>query len=131
MAGRSPAIPTRIPLSPFWPSPGGLPTTSSTRPRKETSDMGSTRREVLYQIALSVGAGAVPVSAQQGAAPHDDDKTPPAASRSIKVFNQHEFKTLQALSNWIIPPDERSKGGIQAGTAEFIDVMAASDEKLK
>jgi len=88
--------------------------------------MPSTRREVLYQIALA------PLAAQQ----HPAHKTPPPsrpASRPAgrRAFNEHEFKTLQSLSNWIIPPDERSKGGIEAGAAEFIDVIATEDEKLR
>src|SRR5712692_3413578 len=88
--------------------------------------MSSTRREVLYQIAVSVAA---PLGAQQH--PAHKAATPASKLASRKVFTEHEFKTLQALSNWIIPPDERSKGGIEAGTAEFIDVIAANDQKLQ
>jgi gluconate 2-dehydrogenase gamma chain len=92
--------------------------------------MATTRREALYQIALSVTAGA----ASPGLAAAQHNHKPPAPSASAdsrKVFNEHEFKTLQSLSNWIIPPDERSKGGIEAGTAEFIEVIAAADPKLQ
>ena len=85
--------------------------------------MSSTRREVLYQIALA------PLAAQQH--PAHKSAPPSAKPTARKAFNEHEFKTLQNLSNWIIPPDERSKGGIEAGAAEFIDVMAAADEKLR
>ncbi len=96
--------------------------------------MPTTRREVLYQIAASVTAGAVPAAAvaQQGATGHTEHKPalPASAPTGRKVFNEHEFKTLRNLSNWIIPPDERSKGGIEAGTAEFIEVIAATDPKL-
>lgn len=48
-----------------------------------------------------------------------------------KYFNEHEFKTLQVLSDWIIPPDEKSKGGIAGGAAELIDLMANSNEELR
>ena len=88
--------------------------------------MSATRREVLYQIAASVAA---PLGAQQH--PAHKAATPAAKPAARKVFTEHEFKTLKALSNWIMPPDERSKGGIEAGTAEFIHVMAASDQKLQ
>jgi hypothetical protein len=98
--------------------------------------MSSTRREVLYQIAASVTAGAAaPLAAQQPAAPaHPVHKAPvkaPSGPHRRRVFTDHEFRTLQVLSDWIIPPDERSKGGIEAGTAEFIDVIAASDSDLQ
>lgn len=88
--------------------------------------MPATRREVLYQIALSVAAPGLaaqqhPLHKPAGAA------APPAGRR---VFTEREFKTLQALSDWIIPPDERSVGGMAAGTAEFIDLMAGVDPKL-
>jgi gluconate 2-dehydrogenase gamma chain len=96
--------------------------------------MSSTRREVLYQIAASVTAGAAaPLAAQQAPA-HAAHKAPvkaPSGPHRRRVFTDHEFRTLQGLSDWIIPPDERSKGGIEAGTAEFIDVIAASDPGLQ
>ena len=90
--------------------------------------MASTRRELLYQIAAATAGAATPLAAQQ----HPAHKAAADATRPAvhKVFNEHEFKTLQVLSNWIIPPDEKSKGGIEAGTAEFIDVMAATEPKL-
>lgn len=87
--------------------------------------MATTRRELLVQIAASVTAG--------GAAAQQHPAHPPAAipkPGARKVLNDHEFKTIQALSQWIIPPDEKSKGGIEAGTAEFIDVMSAAEPKL-
>ncbi len=94
--------------------------------------MASTRRELLYQIAAATAGAATPVSAQARARQHPPHKTGADASRpgTRKVFNDREFKTLQVLSNWIIPPDEKSKGGIEAGAAEFIDVMAAAEPKL-
>ena len=96
--------------------------------------MSSTRREVLYQIAASVTAGAAATLAAQQAPVHAAHKAPvkaPSGPHRRRVFTDHEFRTLQVLSDWVIPPDERSKGGIEAGTAEFIDVIAASDSSLQ
>lgn len=101
--------------------------------------MPTTRREMLYQIALGAAGVAAPAAAQPAPAPQQDSATAHAAHATAaparpggrKVFTQHEFRTLQVLSDWIIPPDERSKGGIEAGTAEFIDVIAASDQSLQ
>lgn len=86
--------------------------------------MSTTRREAFYQIALA------PLAAAQRHPAHAPTAkaTGPHKRRS---FTEHEFRTLQTLSNWILPPDERSKGGIEAGTAEFIDAMADSDQKLQ
>ncbi|MBI3667744.1 MAG: gluconate 2-dehydrogenase subunit 3 family protein [Acidobacteria bacterium] len=96
--------------------------------------MSTTRREALYQIALTVTTGAArPQLAGKEHAAHHAAAGPakPAADFKRRYFNEHEFKTLQALSQWIIPRDEHSGGGIEAGTAEFIDFMAATDEKLQ
>ena len=96
------------------------------------------RREMLKRAGLTAaGAGFVPASAlAQQAQPHEhrhkaQDEPKPSGPYERKYFNEHEFKTLQALSDWIIPPDEKSQGGIAGGTAELIDLMAGSDEELQ
>ncbi len=38
-----------------------------------------------------------------------------------KILNEHEWKTVHALSDLIIPADERSGSATQAGVPEFID----------
>ena len=87
--------------------------------------MATTRREVLYQIAMA------PLVAAAQQHPAHQAAIKAAAPHKRRYFNDHEFETLRVLSDWIIPPDDRSPGGIAAGTAEFIDVMAAADDKLK
>ena len=96
------------------------------------------RREMLKRAGLTAaGAGFVPASAlAQQAPPHEHRhkaQGEPKASGPYerKYFNEHEFKTLQALSEWIIPADEKSQGGIAGGTAELIDLMAGSEEELQ
>ena len=93
--------------------------------------MPTTRREALYQIALTVTAAASPQLVAQQHPAHLAPALVPPAPFKRRYFNEQEFRTLQALSQWIIPPDERSGGGIEAGTAEFIDFMAATDPKLQ
>jgi len=91
--------------------------------------MATTRREALVQIALT------PLAAAQQAPSHPAHK--PAAAKTTagphkrRFFTDHEFKTLQTLSELISPPDEKSAGGVAAGTAEFIDVIAADDKNLQ
>ena len=96
------------------------------------------RREMLKRTGLTAaGAGFVPASALAQQAPahehqHKAQGEPkPAGPYERKYFNEHEFQTLRALSDWIIPPDEKSQGGIAGGTAELIDLMAGSDEELQ
>ncbi len=44
-----------------------------------------------------------------------------AAPYQPKVFNPHEWKTVHALCDLIIPADERSESATTAGVPEFID----------
>jgi len=40
-----------------------------------------------------------------------------------QFFTEHEMKTVSALSEMVIPPDERSGGAIEANVPEFIEFM--------
>jgi hypothetical protein len=42
-----------------------------------------------------------------------------------KYFSEHQYKTVQALCQAIIPADERSGGAIEAGAPEFIDLLTS------
>jgi len=44
-----------------------------------------------------------------------------AATYQPKVFNDHQWETIKALSDIIIPADERSGSATQAGVPAFID----------
>lgn len=48
-----------------------------------------------------------------------------------KAFNEHEYKTLQRLSDLIIPADEHSPGALVAGAADWIDFMASNSPELR
>lgn len=47
------------------------------------------------------------------------------------LLNAHEFKTVRQLADLIIPPLAEEPGGAGAGAAEFIDLLAANNEKLR
>src|SRR5580704_9115956 len=49
---------------------------------------------------------------------------------ALKAFNAHEFKTLERLSDLIVPADEHSPGALAAHAAEWIDYMAGSCPEL-
>ncbi len=68
---------------------------------------------------LAEKAGAVPDASSSRAAVGQA----PVASAAYqpKALNPHEWKTIQVLSNLIIPADERSGSATQAGVPEFID----------
>ena len=47
-----------------------------------------------------------------------------------KCFTRHNFQTLKALADIIIPADERSAGASEAGAPEFIDFLSSRNPDL-
>jgi hypothetical protein len=93
------------------------------------------RRELLRNIGLSVTlstAGLNAVSAE--AAQHVHHAA--AAEKSLKgsykpkCFNPHEYQTLTRLADLIVPADGKSKGALDAGAPEFIDLLSANNAEL-
>lgn len=52
----------------------------------------------------------------------------PGISYAPRFFNQHEYTTLQALCQAIIPSDDRWGGALEAGAPEFIDLLTSENE---
>jgi gluconate 2-dehydrogenase gamma chain len=83
-------------------------------------------RRGLFQILSSVPAAAIAgaglAQAQTHEHAHGDAATPPAQAPFVRrVFNDHQWKTVQALSDLVIPADDRSASATQAGVPESID----------
>ena len=47
-----------------------------------------------------------------------------------KAFTPHEYATLRRLAELIVPPDEHSKGALDAGAPEFIDLLCSNNDEL-
>jgi hypothetical protein len=52
---------------------------------------------------------------------NSDDAEPKTVADTPRTFNPHQRATLAALSDWIIPEDERSVSASEAGVVEFLD----------
>jgi Gluconate 2-dehydrogenase subunit 3 len=93
--------------------------------KKRTTNGGTAikRRDMLKVFSALPAAALVPlgtaVAASQRSAGSASAKA--ASSYQRKVFNDHEWETIKALSDLIIPADERSSSATQAGVPEFID----------
>jgi hypothetical protein len=48
-----------------------------------------------------------------------------------KYFSAHAYKTLQSLCETIIPADADSKGAIEAGAPEFIDLITSENKEYQ
>jgi len=61
------------------------------------------------------------------------EKTSAAGGYTPKFFSPHQYKTLQALCETIIPAEGDSGGAIEAGAPEFIDLLTSEnpDYQLK
>jgi gluconate 2-dehydrogenase gamma chain len=48
-----------------------------------------------------------------------------------KYFSAHQYETLTALCDAILPKDEKSGGAVEAGAPEFIDLLTSENEKYQ
>jgi len=84
--------------------------------------MSKVTRRTLVQIS------ALPLAAQ---AQHDHGPAPQAAaSARTRFFTDHEFQTLRALCDLIIPADEVSPAASTAGAAEYIELLASNNARI-
>jgi gluconate 2-dehydrogenase gamma chain len=82
------------------------------------------RREILKFITAMPGAAlisAAPLATAAAAAAEQSTFPPSPVVYQPKVFNPHEWKTLEVLCDLIIPADQNSGGAVQAAVPTFID----------
>jgi Gluconate 2-dehydrogenase subunit 3 len=89
------------------------------------------RRVILKSLAIGAVAGSVlrviPLQAAEYAHHLIGDEKSTAAAYAPKFFDAHQYKTLQALCETIIPADGESGGAIEAGAPEFIDLLTSEN----
>jgi gluconate 2-dehydrogenase gamma chain len=89
------------------------------------------RRDVLRNVALAVAAGGmIPAAAQHVHEMAAEEKSTTGGVYKPKAFNDHEYKTISRLCDLIFPPDEHSKGAVDAGAPEFIDLLSSANEEM-
>ena len=95
------------------------------------------RRDLIKSLSLTAAAGSmlrvVPFADAEKA--HRMVSAHKAASPSReyapKFFPERQYKTLQALCQAIIPPDQESGGAVEAGAPEFIDLLSSENKDLQ
>ena len=96
-----------------------------------------TRREALKSFTMGGATGAVVTAIPSNAAHRAQENSKrgkaadPGGTYATKFFSVHQYKTLQALCQAILPPDERSGGAIEAGATEFIDLLTSENEEYQ
>ena len=96
--------------------------------------MSISRRDILKSLTMTAVAGSVlrviPLQAAEYA--HRMVSAEKAAAKTgaytPKFFSAHDYKTLQALCQTIIPPDGETGGAIEAGAPEFIDLITSENK---
>jgi len=97
--------------------------------------MTISRRDILKTLTLTAVGGSVlrviPLEAAEYA--HRMVQAEKAASEAYtpKFFSARAYKTLQSLCNTIIPTDSESKGAIEAGAPEFIDLLTSENAEYQ
>jgi hypothetical protein len=96
-----------------------------------------TRRNVLKTLSMGAVAGSVlhviPVEAAEYA--HSMIEAERANAKgggyAPKYFKKHQYATLKALCETILPADADSGGAIEAGAPEFIDLLTSENESYQ
>jgi gluconate 2-dehydrogenase gamma chain len=90
-----------------------------------------TRRAILKSLTLTAAAGsvlrAIPLQAAEYAHHLIGDERSTGPAYAPKFFDPHQYKTLQALCDTIIPADGDSGGATEAGAPEFIDLLTSEN----
>lgn len=93
------------------------------------------RRDVLKSLTIGAAATSVlrVIPAQAAEYAHQMIAAEKAATNAYapKFFNAHDYKTLQALCQTIIPADSDSGGAIEAGAPEFIDLLTSENTEYQ
>jgi hypothetical protein len=55
----------------------------------------------------------------------------PGGSYAPKAFSTHEYRTLERLTDLIIPVENGNPGALAAGAAAWIDTIASENDRLK
>ena len=97
--------------------------------------MSISRRDVLKSLAMGAAATSVlrTIPAQAAEYAHRMVAAEKAATQvyAPKFFPAHQYKTLQALCQTIIPADSDSGGAVEAGAPEFIDLLTSENAEYQ
>lgn len=97
--------------------------------------MTISRRDILKSLTTTAVGGSVlrviPLEAAEYAHGLVNAEKATNETYTPKFFSAHAYKTLQNLCNTIIPPDDESKGAIEAAAPEFIDLLTSENSEYQ
>src|SRR5882672_7570353 len=89
-----------------------------------------TRRDWLALAGASYLAGALDLEAAQHVHNAVSGAKKPGEPYRPKFLQAHEYEALRILADMIVPADQESKGALDAGAPEFIDLLCSQNEEL-
>jgi gluconate 2-dehydrogenase subunit 3-like protein len=95
------------------------------------------RRDVLRTLAMGAVGGSVLQLIPLQAAEQVHHMVKQEKGRAVsgkyrpKFFSAHQYATLGALCDAILPADDQSAGAVQAGAPEFIDLLTSENKKYQ
>jgi gluconate 2-dehydrogenase gamma chain len=95
------------------------------------------RRDVLRNLAIGAAGGSVlkVIPAEAAALAHEmvaeQKAASPAGKYTPKYFSPHQYATLVALCDTILPKDDVSGGAVEAGAPEFIDLITSENDEIQ
>jgi hypothetical protein len=96
-----------------------------------TQTHGFSRRDVLKSLSVSAAVGSVLAAIPMEAAEHVhhmiETEKAGGAAYAPKYFTAHQYETLKALCETILPADADSGGALEAGAPEFIDLLTSEN----
>jgi hypothetical protein len=106
----------------------------TTKADRTTPSPSISRRDILRTLTMgAVGSSVLHIIPLQ-AAQHvhklvaQEKSHAPGAKYKPKFFPSHQYQTLSALCDAIIPADDHSGGAMQAGVPEFIDLLTSENK---
>jgi gluconate 2-dehydrogenase gamma chain len=90
----------------------------------------TTRRNWLAAAGASCLAGTLNLEAAQQVHRAVTAARKSTAPYQPKFFQEREYKNLTILADLIVPADAESKGALDAGAPEFIDLLCSQNEEL-
>lgn len=94
---------------------------------------GISRRDVLRRLALTLAASGFVdrLAAQEVHHFVAQAAAGPGGAYTPTAFTAHEFRTLERLTDLIIPVENGAPGALAAGAAAWIDMLAGANDELK
>lgn len=99
--------------------------------------MALSRRDVLKTLGMGMLGGSflriVPLeAAEQVHRMIEQEKgATPRSAHVPKFFSAHQYKTLEALCQTIIPPGDGVGGALEAGAPQFIDLITSENRRYQ